>query len=139
MHHPLDAALALVLLAQQGRVAAAGRGRFQVLEPVQASPVIIEDGAFIGSRSILVEGCRIGREAVIGAGVTITDLTTLDPAPEFLLLGTGAALVRPDPALVAAMETRGFGVEVMDSRAGARTWGVLRAEGRWIAAGLMPL
>jgi 2,3,4,5-tetrahydropyridine-2,6-dicarboxylate N-succinyltransferase len=49
-----------------------GVGLGGVLEPVQAAPTIIEDGAFIGSRSILVEGCRIGREAVIGAGVTIT-------------------------------------------------------------------
>jgi 2,3,4,5-tetrahydropyridine-2-carboxylate N-succinyltransferase len=43
-----------------------------VLEPVQAAPVIIEDGAFIGSRCILVEGVRIGREAVLGANVTLT-------------------------------------------------------------------
>ncbi|OKL39649.1 2,3,4,5-tetrahydropyridine-2,6-dicarboxylate N-succinyltransferase [Pontibacter flavimaris] len=49
-----------------------GVGLGGVLEPVQAAPVIIEDGAFIGSRSILVEGCRVGKEAVIGAGVTIT-------------------------------------------------------------------
>jgi len=49
-----------------------GVGLGGVLEPVQAAPVIIEDGAFIGSRSILVEGCRIGKEAVVGAGVTIT-------------------------------------------------------------------
>ena len=47
-----------------------GVGLGGVLEPVQAAPVIVEDGAFIGSRSILVEGCRIGKEAVIGANVT---------------------------------------------------------------------
>jgi 2,3,4,5-tetrahydropyridine-2,6-dicarboxylate N-succinyltransferase len=49
-----------------------GVGIGGVLEPVQASPVIIEDGAFIGSRAIIVEGVRIGKEAVIGAGVTLT-------------------------------------------------------------------
>ncbi len=54
-----------------------GVGLGGVLEPVQAAPVIIEDGAFIGSRAILVEGCRIGREAVIGAGVTITGSTRI--------------------------------------------------------------
>ena len=43
-----------------------------VLEPPQASPVIIEDGAFIGSRCIVVEGAHIGKKAVLGAGVTIT-------------------------------------------------------------------
>jgi len=62
-----------------------GVGLGGVLEPVQAAPVIIEDNAFIGSRSILVEGCRIGKEAVIGAGVTITgsskiiDITGSEP------------------------------------------------------------
>ncbi len=49
-----------------------GVGVGGVLEPVQAAPVIIEDGAFIGSRCILVEGVRIGREAVLGANVTLT-------------------------------------------------------------------
>ncbi|GAB3825878.1 2,3,4,5-tetrahydropyridine-2,6-dicarboxylate N-succinyltransferase [Hymenobacter jeollabukensis] len=54
-----------------------GVGLGGVLEPVQASPVIVEDGAFIGSRCILVEGCHIGKEAVIGAGVTITGSTRI--------------------------------------------------------------
>ena len=49
-----------------------GVGVGGVLEPVQASPVIIEDGAFIGSRCILVEGVRVGREAVLGANVVLT-------------------------------------------------------------------
>jgi len=49
-----------------------GVGIGGVLEPLQASPVIVEDGAFIGSRCILVEGVRIGKEAVLGANVTIT-------------------------------------------------------------------
>ncbi|MEO0333231.1 MAG: 2,3,4,5-tetrahydropyridine-2,6-dicarboxylate N-succinyltransferase, partial [Bacteroidota bacterium] len=49
-----------------------GVGVGGVLEPVQAAPVIIEDGAFIGSRCIIVEGVRIGKEAVLGANVTLT-------------------------------------------------------------------
>lgn len=49
-----------------------GVGIGGVLEPVQAAPVIVEDGAFIGSRAIIVEGVRIGKETVIGAGVTLT-------------------------------------------------------------------
>jgi 2,3,4,5-tetrahydropyridine-2,6-dicarboxylate N-succinyltransferase len=49
-----------------------GVGIGGVLEPVQAAPVIVEDNAFIGSRCILVEGVRIGKEAVIGAGVSLT-------------------------------------------------------------------
>ena len=49
-----------------------GVGIGGVLEPLQASPVIIEDGAFIGSRCIVVEGVRVGKEAVLGANVTLT-------------------------------------------------------------------
>lgn len=49
-----------------------GVGIGGVLEPPQAAPVIIEDGAFIGSRCIVVEGAHIGKRAVLGAGVTIT-------------------------------------------------------------------
>jgi 2,3,4,5-tetrahydropyridine-2-carboxylate N-succinyltransferase len=49
-----------------------GVGIGGVLEPVQASPVIVEDGAFIGSRCIVVEGVRVGREAVLGANVVLT-------------------------------------------------------------------
>lgn len=67
------------------------------------------------------------------------DLLDIDPAPEFLLLGTGAALVRPPPSFVRALEARGIGVEAMDSRAAARAWSVLRAEERWIVGALLPL
>lgn len=49
-----------------------GVGIGGVLEPVQASPVIVEDNAFIGSRCIIVEGVRVGREAVLGANVVLT-------------------------------------------------------------------
>ncbi|MFZ9755503.1 MAG: 2,3,4,5-tetrahydropyridine-2,6-dicarboxylate N-succinyltransferase, partial [Bacteroidia bacterium] len=49
-----------------------GVGIGGVLEPVQAAPVIIEDGAFVGSRCIVVEGVRVGKEAVLGAGLTLT-------------------------------------------------------------------
>lgn len=49
-----------------------GVGIGGVLEPVQASPVVIEDNAFIGSRCIIVEGIRVGREAVLGANVVLT-------------------------------------------------------------------
>jgi uncharacterized protein len=73
------------------------------------------------------------------AEADLAPLLALDPAPEFLLLGTGPALVRPNPALSDALAARGIGLEVMDSRAAARAWGVLRAELRWIAAALYPL
>jgi uncharacterized protein len=69
----------------------------------------------------------------------VAPLLALTPPPEFLLLGTGSALAFPPRAFVAALEAQGIGVETMDSRAAARTWGLLRGEGRWIAAALMPL
>src|SRR4051794_3744628 len=52
-----------------------GVGIGGVLEPPQAAPVIVEDGAFIGSRCVVVEGVRVGREAVIGTGVVLTAST----------------------------------------------------------------
>jgi uncharacterized protein len=66
-------------------------------------------------------------------------LLALDPGPEFILLGTGTACTFPPRALIRALEERGVGIEVMDSRAAARTWSLLRNEERWIAAALMPL
>ncbi len=62
-----------------------GVGIGGVLEPLQASPVIIEDHAFVGSRCIVVEGVRVEREAVLGANVVLTastkiiDVTGNDP------------------------------------------------------------
>jgi 2,3,4,5-tetrahydropyridine-2-carboxylate N-succinyltransferase len=62
-----------------------GVGIGGVLEPVQASPVIIEDNCFVGSRCIVVEGVRVEREAVLGAGVVLTastriiDVTSQEP------------------------------------------------------------
>lgn len=54
-----------------------GVGIGGVLEPLQAAPVIIEDGAFIGSRCIVVEGVRVRKEAVLGANVVLTKSTKI--------------------------------------------------------------
>lgn len=69
----------------------------------------------------------------------LAPLTSIDPPPEFVILGTGAGLTHPPRAMIAALEAQGIGVEVMNSRAAARAWGVLRQEGRRIAAALYPL
>ena len=64
---------------------AGGVGIGGVLEPPGARPVIIEDGAFLGSRCIVVEGVRVGREAVLAPNVTLTasvpiiDVTGAEP------------------------------------------------------------
>jgi 2,3,4,5-tetrahydropyridine-2-carboxylate N-succinyltransferase len=54
-----------------------GVGIGGVLEPVQASPVIIEDGCFVGSRCIVVEGVHVKKEAVLGANVVLTGSTKI--------------------------------------------------------------
>jgi|TARA_B110000483_G_scaffold15132_1_gene16979 2,3,4,5-tetrahydropyridine-2-carboxylate N-succinyltransferase len=54
-----------------------GVGIGGVLEPLQAAPVIIEDNAFVGSRCIVVEGVRLGKEAVLGANVVLTASTKI--------------------------------------------------------------
>lgn len=54
-----------------------GVGIGGVLEPPGAQPVIVEDGCFIGSRAIIVEGMLVEREAVIGAGVALTASTVI--------------------------------------------------------------
>ncbi len=56
---------------------AGGVGIGGVLEPPQAAPVIVEDGAFIGSRCIVTEGVRVGRQGVLGAGVVLTGSTPI--------------------------------------------------------------
>jgi len=65
--------------AQVGRDChlAGGVGIGGVLEPPSAQPVIIEDGVFVGSRAVIVEGTRVEREAVVGAGVVLTSSTAI--------------------------------------------------------------
>jgi len=63
----------------------------------------------------------------------------LSPSPEFLLLGSGPSMLQPPAAFRREVEAAGMGLEVMDSRAAARTWGVLRAEERWIIGAFLPL
>ena len=54
-----------------------GVGIGGVLEPPSATPVIIEDGAFVGSRAIVVEGCIVEEEAVLGANTVLTASTPI--------------------------------------------------------------
>lgn len=63
----------------------------------------------------------------------------LKPNPEFLLFGSGPNMVQPPAAFRREVEAAGVGIEVMDSRAAARTWGVLRSEERWIIGAFLPL
>lgn len=65
-----------------------GVGIGGVLEPLQASPVIIEDGCFIGSRCIVVEGVRVQKEAVLGANVVLTQSTKIIDVTEPVAIET---------------------------------------------------
>jgi len=60
-------------------------------------------------------------------------------AIEFLLLGSGPVMAQPSAAFRQDVARAGIGLEVMDSRAAARTWGILRAEERQIIGAFMPL
>jgi len=118
-------------------------------DPVAAGPVVqgFSEGGFSidgGVYRALLLTPQSAREwsAPRLAELTLEDLgplLELDPAPEFLVLGTGERMAFPPRALVRELQARGIGIEAMDSRAAARTWGMLRSEERWIAAAIMPL
>ena len=63
--------------AQIGRNVHLAGGGIGVLEPPGAMPVVIEDGAFVGSRAVVVEGVRVEEEAVLGANVVLTSSTQI--------------------------------------------------------------
>ncbi len=117
----------------------------------------IPDGPVISG--FTAGGFRVGNRQVDG-GLLLTPVTALDwsppemqnlnvsalaeilpadPMPEFLLLGTGDRLIHPPRSFVRDIEALGMGIEVMDSKAAARAWGMLRQEDRQIVAALMPL
>ncbi|HEX6375721.1 MAG TPA: MTH938/NDUFAF3 family protein [Allosphingosinicella sp.] len=117
--------------------------------PAVEGPVVrgFADGGFVVDervyRTVLLTPLGVAEWSPPGLGELgmpdLEPLLALDPAPEFLLLGTGPRLAHPPRALRDALEGRGIGLEVMDSRAAARIWSLLRGEERWIAAALMPL
>lgn len=69
----------------------------------------------------------------------IMSALNLSPTPEFLLFGSGTKMEQPPAAFRRAADAVKLGIEVMDSRAAARAWGILRAEERWIIGAFMPL
>ncbi|HEX8512983.1 MAG TPA: MTH938/NDUFAF3 family protein [Allosphingosinicella sp.] len=112
-----------------------------VVTGFSGSGFVVDEGVY---RALLLTPLRADEWAAPSAlsDLALSDLEpllALGPAPEFLILGTGPRLTHPPRALREALESRGIGLEVMDSRAAARTWGLLRGEERWIAAALMPL
>jgi len=93
---------------------AGGVGIGGVLEPPQAQPVVVEDGAFVGSRCVVVEGVRIGREAVLGAGLVLTGSTPIvdvrGPEPVVTRGAIGARLVAIPGTMPKAFAAGTYGV-----------------------------
>ena len=122
--------------------------RFEQQAPSGPAPVIqgYATGGFRVSGQqyaggVLVTPTRAVEWPVAGLDdLTAASFDALGDEPvEVLLLGTGATLRRPAPELLAALHQRGLTVELMDSKAAARTYGVLANEGRLVAAALLPL
>jgi 2,3,4,5-tetrahydropyridine-2-carboxylate N-succinyltransferase len=84
-----------------------GVGVGGVLEPASARPVIVEDGAFVGSRCVLVEGVLVGARAVLGAGLTLTASTpVVDVTGPEEVVSRGA--VPPGAVVIPGVRTRRF-------------------------------
>jgi uncharacterized protein len=95
-----------------------------------------EQGLLISPEQVLDwSGSRLDQ---LNLGEILSRLN-LSPVPEFLLLGSGASMQQPPASFRREVEAAGIGLEVMDSRAAARTWGVLRAEERWIVGAFLPI
>ena len=91
-------------------------------------------------RSLVVLPDRLVEDWSVAApgALTLSHLERLAAlAPEVLLLGTGVRLVFPEPALLAPLEAAGIGLEVMDTSAACRTYNILMAEGRRVAAAII--
>ena len=117
-----------------------GRAEGPVISGIVGRGFRVDDGVYEG---LLISPSRADAWSpppieALGAD-DVAPLLAEVPLPEFIGLGTGSRLVRPPQSFIAALEAKGVGVEVMDSRAAARAWGVLRAELRAIAGALYPL
>jgi uncharacterized protein len=103
-------------------------------------PGTIRIGERTFSRSLIVTATQIIEDwrplAIPDLRVTDLDLL-LELRPEVLLIGSGARQVFPDRATLAALYSAGLGFEIMDTGAACRTYNVLVAEGREVAAALI--
>lgn len=114
-------------------------------EPQTTDALLVEGYA---GRGFIVAG-TVWPDGVLVSATAVTALTKLDidafasldalqPPIELILIGTGATMQRPDPALLKALQAKGWATEFMDSRAASRTYNVLINEDRHVAAALLP-
>ena len=104
-----------------------------------------------GEGYVEVNGTRYRESLVVSADRVVTDwparsveslsgdhvAAIVELKPEIVLIGTGARFQFPEPALLAPLQKAGIGVEVMDTQAACRTYNILLAEGRSVAAALI--
>lgn len=107
-----------------------GPGRFLIgerewREPVLVTPTVTAAWSVTHAEALSVE--------------SLAFLKTVEPSPELLVLGCGARAVFVPPALRAALKQAGLALEVVDTGAACRIYNVLLAEGRRVAAALIPL
>ena len=105
-----------------------GAGRFRISGTVYEGSVIL----LVDAVHPWPEGDR-GAPSIAG----LAPVLDADPAVEILLLGTGAAMRPPDPALRAALRERGIVVDAMDTGAACRTFNLLAGEDRRVAGALV--
>lgn len=122
--------------------------RFEQQAPQGPAPVIqgYAPGGFRVSGQQYAGGVLVTPTRAIAWPVASLDELTAaafdvlgDELVEVVLLGTGATLRRPAAEVTTALRARGLVIELMDSKAAARTYGVLANEGRLVAAALLPL
>jgi len=114
-------------------------------EPQSTDALLVEGYAargFIVGGAVWPDGVLVSARAVTALTnldlAAFASLDAADPPIELILIGTGATMQRPDPALLAALNAKGWATEFMDSRAAARTYNVLVNEDRHVAAALLP-
>lgn len=118
---------------------AATRGSSRVIEAYGAGGFRIDGESFRGSVIVLPEGV-VGWSAGDIAGITVDSLQpviAIGGQVEILLIGTGARFALVAPAVRQSLRDRGVAADAMDTGAACRTYNILRAEGRRVAAALI--
>ena len=105
-----------------------GPGRFTISGETHHGAVLVTAQAVVPWRG---DGPETWQEA------DFAQVLALAPSPEILLVGTGATMIRLPEQLRAALKAHGIGCDVMDTGAACRTYNVLLAEGRRVAAVLV--
>lgn len=113
----------------------------QLVQSWRPGGFIVSGRAYTGSVIILADRTLawLVTEPAAATAETLAALDRADPAPDLLVFGAGARLVLPDAALRATLRQRGIVIEPMATPAACRTFNVLVAEGRRVAAALIAM